>query len=727
MEVLLALDGDLETELVHTLHGERIAHVARRCVDAAEVHGAAAAGLGDVAIVHSDIVDPTAIDDLRRAGMRVLVVGPGHIPADAQTVIAALLDPAVEARYHQRQRPTDAPATDLSGTPPLVLATSHEGDQDAWGSGEERDEAGRDAHAPAAQSADDATRAGEMPAEGERAARVDVDALADDELAAHLPPDPFLEDTPPAPRVRVYPPRRSRRARQAALAAMDEPPTPAAGNAEAPRRWPDPQEATHPGGGGGGQGAAPAAPWPDTPESGAGTEDGWTSPEAGPGAAPAEGPVPPHPIAGGPALPPDIHAEQTQAAGDQVGGPAHPSGAHPPMPPASSAPANLWGTLGEPPAHPGEQAPAESQVGSHVPARVNTRAPRASYRGRLRHFLRRGGSDRQAHAGVPSVPPLPGPAVPAHPAAPQPEPVPLQSPPTPQGSPHPLAPPLPDPGVHRQVIAVAGPPGAPGRTTLTLALAAETAGRGIRTLVIDADTVAPGIVYLLALPDEAAGIASLAYRAQHGQLDRLILTDLAQHTRWGFDVVSGIGDASRWKEVPEAALAALAEVARDHYDLVLIDTAGPVEGVEQQPTYFGPGRDAARRSAVEVADRILVVGAGDPLGMRRLLTYLRDFADPKATIVVNRLDRIVAGQGAERGARHLLARYAQVERAHVIRRDPDQAALAALTGEPVRGGMIGEDVAALADLLFGPAVPGAAPTRQPRWVARTLARLRPDA
>ncbi|MGH9250770.1 MAG: AAA family ATPase, partial [Acidimicrobiales bacterium] len=67
-----------------------------------------------------------------------------------------------------------------------------------------------------------------------------------------------------------------------------------------------------------------------------------------------------------------------------------------------------------------------------------------------------------------------------------------------------------------RLVAVWGPTGAPGRTTLAVNLAAETALLGRATLLVDADTYGGAIAQVLGLLDEAPGLAGAARAANFG-------------------------------------------------------------------------------------------------------------------------------------------------------------------------------------------------------------------
>ncbi|WP_196716756.1 AAA family ATPase [Actinomyces trachealis] len=78
--VLLALTGD-DSELLRALvaPGSGL-QVERRCGDVAELLAAAAAGLGQVAVIDTELdgVDLTALDRLRRVGVQCLLLAPSH-------------------------------------------------------------------------------------------------------------------------------------------------------------------------------------------------------------------------------------------------------------------------------------------------------------------------------------------------------------------------------------------------------------------------------------------------------------------------------------------------------------------------------------------------------------------------------------------------------------------------------------------------------------------------
>ncbi|HEX5532431.1 MAG TPA: hypothetical protein VFX33_01690, partial [Actinomycetales bacterium] len=105
-----------------------------------------------------------------------------------------------------------------------------------------------------------------------------------------------------------------------------------------------------------------------------------------------------------------------------------------------------------------------------------------------------------------------------------------------------------------RVVAVWGPAGAPGRTTVAVTLAAELAALGESTLLVDADTYSASIAQTLGVLDEAPGLAAACRAASTGSLDAELLARLAPQVTTGLRVLTGIGRASRWPEVGSTAL-----------------------------------------------------------------------------------------------------------------------------------------------------------------------------
>ncbi len=231
------------------------------------------------------------------------------------------------------------------------------------------------------------------------------------------------------------------------------------------------------------------------------------------------------------------------------------------------------------------------------------------------------------------------------------------------------------------VVTVWGPTGAPGRTTVAVNLAAEMAGRprvGQPTVVlVDADTYGGTVAQVLGLLDESPGLAAAARLAGTGRLDPAGLAALTPRLDSGLRVLTGLSRADRWPEVPAASLDGVWAACRQLADVTVVDSGFAVEQ-DEALTYDtrAPQRNAATLSALEAADVVVVVGAGDPVGLQRLVRALGSLDDlglaPRRRVVVNRVRASASGPRPREAVREALRRYAGVPDAVVL--PDDQAA-----------------------------------------------------
>jgi MinD-like ATPase involved in chromosome partitioning or flagellar assembly len=193
--------------------------------------------------------------------------------------------------------------------------------------------------------------------------------------------------------------------------------------------------------------------------------------------------------------------------------------------------------------------------------------------------------------------------------------------------------------VSGRVIAVWGPGGAPGRTTLATALAAELARRGLTTVLVDADPYGGAVAQQLGVLDEVSGLLSAARLVAGGSIDERFATvqrRLTEHLR----VITGLPRPDRWVEVRPGALAAIVERARVEAQVV-VDTGFSLEQDQAADVGVRPERNGLTVEALETADDILLVGSADPVGLARLARAVADahelLADPGLRVVVNRM------------------------------------------------------------------------------------------
>jgi len=187
------------------------------------------------------------------------------------------------------------------------------------------------------------------------------------------------------------------------------------------------------------------------------------------------------------------------------------------------------------------------------------------------------------------------------------------------------------------VVAVWGPTGAPGRTTIASALAAELASGGRQVVLADVDPCAGTIAQQLGVVEDVSGLLAVARLANEGALDHETLTGCLRRVAPGLDVLTGLPRAERWREVREGVVADLVELAREEADVVL-DGGFALDAYAERA---GLPRPVATLEALHHADAIVVVGSAEPAGLTRLargLVALTEVVDRSpAAVVVNRM------------------------------------------------------------------------------------------
>ena len=241
------------------------------------------------------------------------------------------------------------------------------------------------------------------------------------------------------------------------------------------------------------------------------------------------------------------------------------------------------------------------------------------------------------------------------------------------------------------VTVVWGPHGAPGRTTVALALAAAVASGGGRVALVDADTHAPSVAQRLALPEEAPGFPVACRQTDYGLLDGPELTRLSVPVEIGentIEVLAGINRPSRWPELTAVRVRAALEAARAWADHVVVDVSADLETDEiVSSDVDAPQRNQATLAAITAADTLVTLGAADPVGVSRLVRGLArlDELAPAATriLAVNRVRTGPLGIDAEGQIRRALERFAAVNTCWFLPDDPRAADRALLGSEPI--------------------------------------------
>ncbi len=199
-------------------------------------------------------------------------------------------------------------------------------------------------------------------------------------------------------------------------------------------------------------------------------------------------------------------------------------------------------------------------------------------------------------------------------------------------------------------LAIWGPGGAPGRSTVAMGIADQVAAAGRSVLLIDADVYGGILASAYGLLDESPGIAGACRLAAGGRLDAEELAALCWSVGDHLSLLTGIARADRWPEVRPSAIPAVLTVARQIAEVVVVDCAAVLETDEEISfDTMAPRRNGATLAVLDEADVVLVVGSADPPGMERLVRGLAELAaatrGPSPRVVLNRVRRTAASVG----------------------------------------------------------------------------------
>jgi Flp pilus assembly CpaE family ATPase len=200
------------------------------------------------------------------------------------------------------------------------------------------------------------------------------------------------------------------------------------------------------------------------------------------------------------------------------------------------------------------------------------------------------------------------------------------------------------PAERGRVVAVWGPTGAPGRTTVAVGLADEAARLQVPALLVDADVYGGVVAQVLGLLDESPGIAAAARQAAAGTLDLSALARLAWAVTPHLRVLTGLARADRWPELRPQAVGVVLEVARRLAALTVVDCGFSLE--EDEELSFdtaAPRRNGATLTVLEAADEVLCVSGADPVALQRTVRALAELREVlpavEPVVVVNQVRR----------------------------------------------------------------------------------------
>ncbi|MCO8190441.1 MAG: AAA family ATPase [Tropheryma whipplei] len=167
-----------------------------------------------------------------------------------------------------------------------------------------------------------------------------------------------------------------------------------------------------------------------------------------------------------------------------------------------------------------------------------------------------------------------------------------------------------------KTIAIWGPAGSPGRTTLSINIAATLASYGKKVILIDLDTFGGVVSIYLGLDDQKSGLAAICYRADSRSFTPEDLLNIAIKVpiRGGlFYFLSGIAHHSRWPEINQPSLLRVIGSAKSAFDYVVMDLSFALDSVGQDT------RGRLNYTLMGSGDFLVMVGRGDPIGICRFI------------------------------------------------------------------------------------------------------------
>lgn len=227
-----------------------------------------------------------------------------------------------------------------------------------------------------------------------------------------------------------------------------------------------------------------------------------------------------------------------------------------------------------------------------------------------------------------------------------------------------------------RLVAIWGPTGAPGRSTVALSLAAEAARTGLTTVLVDADVHGGAQAQMVAVLDDVSGLLASCRAVNRGHAEEVAahLVEVGP----GLSLLTGLPRADMWPHVRRAALARLLRHLQEQHDLVVVDCGF---GLDEGGAGGGPTRDQVTLHVLEAADMVLAVGRADPVGLARLVRGLHDLSErgvEAPTVVLNQVRRSI-GWG-ERELRSTLRDLAGVEPTALLPADVPTLDLALVRG-----------------------------------------------
>lgn len=233
-----------------------------------------------------------------------------------------------------------------------------------------------------------------------------------------------------------------------------------------------------------------------------------------------------------------------------------------------------------------------------------------------------------------------------------------------------------------KVIAVWGPKGSPGRTTVAIELAAALARTDPATVLVDADPYGGDVMQLLAVTQELPGIVPLVREVARGEgRDPEWSARLYRTWRGGPALVPGLVRPELWEEISPFGWSELMKIVRRDFGFGVFDVGFCLEG-RREAFPEAPSRNEIALATMAEADHVVAVLRADPVGIKAFIWAMREHPElldrDDVLVVANR----VRG-GEERDVRRLVRRYVGRAVFACIPDEPEAVTRALWKGRPL--------------------------------------------
>jgi len=198
-----------------------------------------------------------------------------------------------------------------------------------------------------------------------------------------------------------------------------------------------------------------------------------------------------------------------------------------------------------------------------------------------------------------------------------------------------------------RVIAVWGPKGAPGRTTVAVEIAAEIARTQARTALIDGDTYGGDVAQMLAVVEELPTIVWAAQTASEDGLDEATVASVLRRTDTnGPILLPGINRSELWTDITSFGWARLLEVFEALFAYTVVDIGFGID-VDERVQF---DRHRVARQTIMSANHTVAVCRADPIGIKTFLwsfERLKELCDLDDVYIV--ANRVAPGDADEVG------------------------------------------------------------------------------